>query len=104
MFPKAFESSTWKDYMLLKAIGVYSLNKVACDIYKYFVNNNCRLDDGEVLKKVVGPLANFDWSTKKSPLSALGGMKGARSAYEKLKEYLPATIKEMPLTLDTLDP
>lgn len=103
MLSEAFDPNKWRDYMLLKAIGIYSLNQVACDIYKYFVNNNCRLDDGEVLKKIVDPLANFDWSTNKSPLSALGGMKGARSAYEKLKECLSATIKEMPLTLDTPD-
>jgi DGQHR domain-containing protein len=85
MFPEAFGSNTWRNYMLLKAIGIYSLNQLAYDIYKILASNNYRLDDQEILKKIVSPMATFDWSTDKSPLSALGGLKGVRQGYEKLK-------------------
>jgi DGQHR domain-containing protein len=95
MFPKAFDSSTWRNYMLLKAVGVYSLNQLAYDIYKIFAANNYSLDDGEVLKKIVSPMATFDWSTDKSPFSALGGMKGARRGYEKLKEHTLTAVQDL---------
>jgi DGQHR domain-containing protein len=95
MFPEAFDPGAWKNYMLLKAIGVYCLNGLALDIYKILAHTGHRLDDEEVLKKIVSSMATFDWSTDKSPLSALGGMKGARSGYEKLKECLSDTTKDM---------
>jgi len=101
LLPVAFDPNTWKNYMLLKAIGVYSLNQLALDVYKILVSNNYRLDDEEVLKKIISPMVAFEWSVDESPLSALGGMKGARSGYEKLKECLFATIKEMPPPSDT---
>jgi DGQHR domain-containing protein len=97
MFPEAFNPATWKNYMLLKAIGVYCLNALAYDIYKIFANYRYNLDNDEILKKIVGPMSTFDWSRDKSPLSSLGGMKGARSGYEKLRECLSPASDESKL-------
>lgn len=101
MFPKAFDANTWRKYMLLKAVGMYSLNQLAYDIYKIFTASGYDLDDGEVLKKILNPMSNFDWSTEKSSFSALGGMKGARSGYEQLKGCVLATVQDSLSTPNT---
>lgn len=80
---------------MIKAIGTHCLNQLAYDICSVLVGNNYRLDDEEILKKILRPMASFDWSTNESPLSALGGMKGARTEYETLKNCLFPLFKSL---------
>jgi DGQHR domain-containing protein len=88
MFSPAFEETKWKEYMLLKAIGVYCLNQLAHDIFKICVEHGYPYSDESTLKKLIAPLKSFDWRIKTSPLSALSGMKGVRKGHELLLNLL----------------
>jgi DGQHR domain-containing protein len=84
LFPQAFDKKTEREYMLLKALGVYSLHWLARDIFQECLRQNCEYGKPENLKSALMGLSSFDWHIKTSPLSALGGMKGASSAHELL--------------------
>lgn len=86
--PQAFDTKEWKEYMLLKAIGIYCLNWLALDIFKKCLELGVHYDDEQTLSKLVEPINAFDWQRQTSPLSALGGLKGARHGYETLRQRL----------------
>jgi len=94
MFPEAFEVKTWKEYMTMKAIGVYCLNWLAYDIFKTCVEHGYRYDEEEILKKLLEPIGSFDWKSQTSPLSVLAGMKGARKGHEILLNFLQPKAKK----------
>jgi DGQHR domain-containing protein len=84
LLPEAFDSKTERNYMLLKALGVYSLQRLARDILRICLEQTLDFRRKEILKDLLMPLKSFDWSTKTSSLSALGGMKGASKAHDLL--------------------
>ncbi len=84
LFPQAFDKKTEKDYMLLKALGIYSLHWLARDIFQECLKQNCEYGNSENLIPKLMRLSSFDWHIKTSPLSALGGMKGASKAHDLL--------------------
>jgi hypothetical protein len=92
LFPQALEKKTERDYMLLKALGVYSLHWLAKDVFQACRVQSLDFREAKVLKSILMPLGSFDWSTKTSPLSALGGMKGASRAHEILLETFNHSI------------
>jgi len=94
MFPEAFDFKTSKDFMLLKAIGVYSLNWLAHDVFRKCIRDDLDCNDEVTLEKLLEPLRLFDWGTQTSPLSTLGGMKGVREAYRLLVMTLHFGTKE----------
>jgi len=84
LFPQAFDKKTEREYMLLKALGVYSLHWLARDIFQKCLRQKCEYGKPENLKSKLMGLGSFDWHIKTSPLSALGGMKGASKAHNLL--------------------
>jgi len=84
IFPQAFDKKTEREYMLLKALGVYSLHWLAKDIFQECLRQNCDYGKTENLKLKLMGLSSFDWHISTSPLSALGGMKGASKAHDLL--------------------
>ncbi|MGA2682027.1 MAG: DGQHR domain-containing protein [Candidatus Bathyarchaeia archaeon] len=83
--PQAFDLASWRDYMLLKAIGVYCVHWLALDVFNICLTNEQRFDEQETLDKIVSKMSDFDWKTQTSLLSTLGGLKGAKRGYEKIK-------------------
>jgi len=94
ILPHAFDLETAKDYMILKALGLHTLNWVAYDILRKCKNEGLNCFDEEVIGKMLEPLKSFDWTTKTSPLSTLGGMKGVNEAHRILLETLGNGDKE----------
>ena len=88
MFPQGFEKKTHKEYMLLKALGVYSLNWLAKDVFQICLKQAYDFGDIKMLEPLLRPLETFNWSTQTSPLSSFGGMKGAGEAHDLLLQYL----------------
>jgi DGQHR domain-containing protein len=84
LLPEAFDKKTERNYMLLKALGVYSLQWLAKDILQICIKQALNFRRAEILKDLLMPLKSFDWGTKTSSLSALGGMKGASKAHDLL--------------------
>jgi DGQHR domain-containing protein len=88
LFPQAFDRKTEREYMLLKALGVYSLHWLAKDVFQICHSQTLDFTDIEAIKSILIRLKSFDWNTKTSLFSALGGMKGASRAHELLLEAL----------------
>lgn len=84
MFPEAFAKNTARDYMLLKALGVYSLNLLGKDLFHICQKESANFSDKDFLLKILGPLETFDWKVQTSPLSNFGGVKGANEAHNLL--------------------
>jgi len=84
LFPQAFDSKTDREYMLLKALGVYSLHWLAIDVFQACLKQGLDFGKAETLTPMLAPLKSFDWHVKTSPLSGLGGMKGVNRAYDLL--------------------
>jgi len=86
LFPEAFDRKTEKEYMILKSLGVYSLNWLAKDVFQACLKHGIDFRNKVILRDMLASLRSFDLSTKTSPLSALGGMKGASKAHDLLLE------------------
>ena len=92
--PKAFELNTSKEHMVLKALGLYTLNWIAFDILKEFQQKGLDIFKQEAMFKILEPLESFDWSIQTSLLSKLGGMKGVNEAHRILTEVLNSNSTE----------
>ena len=95
LFSPAFDQKMWKQYMLLKAIGVYCLNWLAHDIFRVCLRHNYNYFDEGTLEKLIDPLRHFDWKNETSPFSALGGMKGARKGHDILLGTINYSVEEL---------
>jgi DGQHR domain-containing protein len=84
LLPETFDIRTEKGYMLLKALGVYSIHWLARDIFQLTIKQGLDFKQPGILTEKLAPIKSFDWSVKTSPLSALGGMKGANKAHDLL--------------------
>lgn len=94
MFPEAFKSEESRNYMLLKALGVYSLNWLALSILEKCAEQKLDYCDETILNKILNPLRLFDWKVQTSPLSTLGGMKGVQEAHRILRECVFLAAKK----------
>jgi hypothetical protein len=88
MYPEAFREDKISDYLVLRSISVYALNRLANDVFNW-----CQADGVEVpteaeIRKYLSPLREFSWSKDNTEIAALGGQKGANALYEKLLEKL----------------
>jgi len=93
LFPETLEMTTSKGYMLLKALGVYSINWIGKDLFQICLKRGWDFTDKAILKKLLSPLKSFDWNIQTSPLSSFGGVKGARRAHELLLKIIDEQIK-----------
>jgi DGQHR domain-containing protein len=75
-------------YLLLTALGIYAVNKLARDALNSAIREGLDYKSPEILKKKMAPMKSFEWESKASKLSALGGMKGVSKAYELLSAEL----------------
>ena len=93
---KTEESAKESKYLLLSALGIYAINKLAKDVLHSLINQGADFRSAEVLKEKLDPLKSFEWNTKTSKLSALVGMKGVSRAYELLISHLGQAITVNP--------
>lgn len=75
------EDNKEERYLLLTALGIYSVHWLAKDILHSAILEGIDFRRKELLKEKLNPIKSFDWKAKTSPLSALGGMKGVSKAY-----------------------
>jgi len=93
LFPEAFGMKTFKESMLLKAIGIYCLNWLGKDLLNMCLKRNRDFANEAVLKTLLNPIEFFDWSVQTSPLASFGGVKGASRAHELLLEMINGHTK-----------
>jgi hypothetical protein len=85
MFPEAFANPG--DYLVMKTIGVYSLNWLASNVYEWCRKENLELNEKN-LSKFLEPLKGFDWGRRTSRLRAFGGVAGVNEAYKILLQTM----------------
>ncbi len=94
----------------MRAIGVYSLNWLANDVFNWCHAEGIKLPSEKDIEIWLEPLKAFDW-TRKSPIAAYGGMRGVQEAYKLLlavlanggKEKALLSLKEMRLKPSEID-
>ena len=75
-----------KKYLLLTALGIYTVHRLARDLLHSVARENADFKRSEFLKERLSSIKSFNWNAETSPLSALGGMKGVSKAYDLLSE------------------
>jgi len=87
-FTEAFDDS--RNHLLLKSIGVYSLNWLATDIYTWITSQDQQFVQ-ENIREYLEPLSDFRWRSKdpnSSEMRGLGGKAGVKEAYKLLLKHL----------------
>jgi hypothetical protein len=88
LIPAAFDKDTYKEYIILRSLGVRVLNYLASDILDWCIAHGIELPSENDIEKYIGPLKEFDFKRKSSKIAAFGGEKGVREAYKLLLEFL----------------
>jgi len=83
----AFSDTSYRNYILLKTIGVYTLNLIATDYIKLSIKNDIDYLDIDNIRLFINKINGFNWTKSHSVLAAYGGMKGVREAREILLNY-----------------
>ena len=84
MFEYAFKKEKIKDYLVLRSLSVYALNRLANDVFNWCREDGVEVPSEDDMRKYLTPLRGFDWRSETSPVAGLGGEKGVRKAYELL--------------------
>jgi len=88
LFRREFED--YANHLVLKSIGIYSLNRLAADVYAWCEAKNTQPTERTILG-FLRPLKGFNWRSKSpnsSPLKAFGGTVGVRQAHRILLRRL----------------
>lgn len=87
LLPTAFQMDTYRDYLILKTLGVYVLNRLANDIFNWCLAKGIKKPSESDIMPYLKPIKEFNWK-KDSPIASYGGQKGVRRAYEELMKFL----------------
>ncbi len=87
LWPKAFAEATKKEWLVLKTIGVYSLNRLANDVFNWCHAKTAKVPNEKDIEPYLAPLKATDW-TRDSTFAAYGGQKGVRVVYDTLVRTL----------------
>jgi len=81
-------TDNYRNYIISKTIGVYTLNLMLLDYIKIHGEEPQDILDKKSITKFVNKLRGFDWSKESSPLVGYGGMKGVMEARIVLLDYM----------------
>lgn len=85
---KPFRETDYRNYLLLKALGVYTVNLLILDYMRICDEENVNILDEINIIKFTKRLKGFDWSKETSPIKSFGGMKGVKEAHHVLINYM----------------
>ena len=88
---KSFREDEYRSYLLLKAIGVYTLNLLLVN-YLDNINSLDILNEDEI-RTFVNKMKGFDWTKSNSPIAHFGGMSGVRESYRILVDYMKIGVQ-----------
>jgi len=81
-------SDNYRNYILTKTIGVYTLNLLLLDYIKLHEENPDSFLNIQNISDFVKRIKGFNWTKESSPLAAFGGMKGVAEARIVLLNYM----------------
>jgi len=87
LIPGAFQQDTRKDYLVLRTLGIYILNRLANDIIDWSAEKGIKELSEDHIMSYLEPLREFNWK-RDSPISSYGGEKGVREAYKEVIKFL----------------
>lgn len=85
---KAFDDKTYVNYLLLKTVGIYTLNLIALDFINATRKNDIIYDNLETMSHFITRMNGFDWKKETSPITAFSGSKGVIESRKILIEYM----------------
>lgn len=88
MNESAFSDERYRNYLLLKAFGVYTLNHLCLEYVKLCSEKGFDFLDESNIETFINRIEGFDWSKATSPIAHFGGMGGVREALNILLDYL----------------
>ena len=88
MYYSAFSEKTYRNYLLLKTLGVYTLNWLIKDYIETCVENGKDILKDTEIKKFIRRLKGFDWEKSTSVIAGFGGMKGVKEARVTILNYM----------------
>jgi len=88
LYGDAFSDDHYKKYLILKSIGVYTMNLLINDYIKYHLNNGYDSMTSISIKEFLKNLNDFNWSKDSSPIANFGGMKGVKEARIELLTHM----------------
>ena len=98
MNEKAFREKTHTKYLILRAIGIYSLNMLGSDYLKWCKAHSLHPLERENLGKFLEPLKNFDWNRLTSSIAHFSGMSGVKEIHKTLIQKITGN---RPLAIET---
>lgn len=103
MYPMAFREDIMKNYLVLRSLSVYVLNRLANDVFNWCREEGIKTPSEDNISKYLRPLQSFDWTREHSRIGAFGGQKGVSEAYkELLKELDKGGIEQATRVLEPL--
>lgn len=94
--PKAFSGKSFRNYLILKNIGIYSLNMLSSDYLKWCNERKLNFQEKDNIKAFLNPIIDFDWDRSTSSIAHFGGLGGVREVHslllQKIKEANPSKI------------
>jgi hypothetical protein len=88
MNKSAFTTENYGKYMILNAMGIYTMHLLFSDYLKICQMKGFDICDESSLEAFVDKMKGFDWSKTSSPISHFGGMSGVREAHRILLNYM----------------
>lgn len=92
----AFSSNKYRNYLILKALGVYTLHLIIIDYINYCIQNKRSFMVVKNIRKFVNAFKDFNWAKKESSIANFGGMGGVREARIILIDHLSRKLEDFP--------
>jgi len=86
--PKAFSEKTFRNYLILKTIGIYSLNMLSSDYLKWCSERKLNFQEKDNIKAFLNPIIDFDWDRSTSSIAHFGGLGGVREVHSLLLQEI----------------
>ncbi len=93
MHKEAFTEKTLKEYLILKTIGIYSLNMLCSDYLIWCKEKDLDILDKSNLESFLNPIISFDWKRSTSHIAHFGGLNGVRKVHLILIQTIRESIK-----------
>jgi len=90
---EAFKEKILKEYLILKTIGIYSLNMLCSDYLSWCRKKSLDFLDKKNLCIFLKPIISFDWKRSTSPIAHFGGLNGVNKVHSILIQKIQKSIK-----------
>ncbi len=84
----AFSEKKRRNYLILKVIGIYTLNYLCLEYIRTHTEQGRDFRDDSNISRFINRIKGFDWSKSTSPVAHFGGLGGVKEALSILTSYM----------------